>query len=752
MKRTTLLTAMLACMAVGGNAQKIVIEKVEGNPVKMARNVYFSQKGEEDKWSVATSETSSYISSMDLEKIASIYMASQLDLDLADYVAPSHVDYYVANAGWNTRTAWNLANVHDPSVMLAEDGYYYMYQTDAGYGNPQVGHGHFFCRRSKDLVNWTFLGATMQKLPEWIPEKLNEIRAEMGLQASTIDFTDETQFGFWAPCVRKVSDGLYRMYYVVTLPGTINGTGTWSERCFIGLMETATPQSVSSWVDKGYVITNYSDKGLNFNVNATDWANCYFKYNAIDPSYIITPEGAHWLVYGSWHSGFAAVQINPETGLPATELGNPWGTANEAAYGKRVATRNKLSRWQGSEAPEVVYRNGYYYMFMAYDELAVAYNTRVVRSENIDGPYYGINGTNVTTNGGEAFPLVTHPYKFTGDYGWVGISHCAVFDDGQDNWFFSSQGRFPEGANNNDYSNALMMGQVRSIRWTDDGWPIVMPERYGAVPQAEIYDEDIVGTWEHISMTYEYQQQSESQRMVLGEDHTVKSGWAKGQEWSLDAENRTLTIGDKKMYLQHEVDWEANPRRATIVYAGYDTYKTAATQRTFWGKKVSEATEEKLDTIGNTNCSAAWWTAFSDYYTIPANKSLTLRFINHTSGAQNYNNWNICIANNADREDSGYQEYCLLRSDRYGWGDSYSSGTWTSSGYDNWTDFRKNMEGAEVHLTITRNGEKVTMAAVAICPNGKVYRETFTTTCGDGTQTIRAFLVCDASWLEIIKE
>ena len=40
--------------------------------------------------------------------------------------------------------------------------------------------------------------------------------------------------------------------------------------------------------------------------------------------------------------------------------GNPWGTANEAAYGKRVYTRAKSSRWQGSEAPEVIYRNGYY--------------------------------------------------------------------------------------------------------------------------------------------------------------------------------------------------------------------------------------------------------------------------------------------------------------------------------------------------------------------------------------------------------
>ena len=32
----------------------------------------------------------------------------------------------------------NLANVHDPSVMKAADGYYYMYQTDASYGNARA--------------------------------------------------------------------------------------------------------------------------------------------------------------------------------------------------------------------------------------------------------------------------------------------------------------------------------------------------------------------------------------------------------------------------------------------------------------------------------------------------------------------------------------------------------------------------------------------------------------------------------------
>ena len=65
--------------------------------------------------------------------------------------------------------------------MKAADGYYYMYQTDASYGNAHDGHGHFHARRSKDLVNWEYLGATMQEAPAWVKTKLNEIRAEQGL-------------------------------------------------------------------------------------------------------------------------------------------------------------------------------------------------------------------------------------------------------------------------------------------------------------------------------------------------------------------------------------------------------------------------------------------------------------------------------------------------------------------------------------------------------------------------------------------
>ena len=267
-------------------------------------------------------------------EVASFTTAKAPENTLENYVAPTYADDYRTFSGWNDRAKWNLSNVHDPSVMLAEDGYYYMYCTDAGFGNPQAGHGHFHCRRSKNLVDWEYLGATMQELPGWVKTKLNEIRGNMGLRASTADFG---KCGYWAPCVRKVRKGLYRMYYVITIDGTIDGTYTWGERAFIGLMESSNPADVNSWQDKGFVITNYSDKNLDYKTtvlssNSNYWQQCYYKYNAIDPSYIITPKGEHWLVYGSWHSGFAAVQINAETGKTIVDpLPNPWGDANEAA-------------------------------------------------------------------------------------------------------------------------------------------------------------------------------------------------------------------------------------------------------------------------------------------------------------------------------------------------------------------------------------------------------------------------------------
>ena len=507
---------------------------------------------------------------------------AQPEATLENYVAPTYQDDYRNFSGWNDRAKWNLANVHDPTVMLADDGYYYMYQTDASFGNAHDGHGHFHGRRSKNLVDWEYLGGTMTAAPAWVKDTLNNSRARFGLPA-----INNPSYGYWAPCARKVRTGLYRMYYAIVvdnyiLTGKANTTAnfdkSWTERAFIGVMETSDPAS-NNWEDKGFVVSSMSDKEKNWARSSTsDWSG-YFYYNAIDPTYIITPSGEHWLIFGSWHSGFAALQLNADTGKPISQLPEFCTTKTELdKVMKRVYTRKNGDRWQASEAPEVVYRNGYYYLFMAYDGLDVPYNTRVVRSEKVDGPYYTIGGTNVTQSGGDAQPIMTHPYKFGNDHGWVGISHCAIWDDGNDNWYYASQGRYP-----NDYDswapNAIMLGHVRRVLWTEDGWPVVLPERYGAVPQVAITEAELIGEWENINLGYSYGKQKTSTTITLKDDHTVSGSPFAGNAWSFDAAKNVLTIGSNKLTLARECDWEASPRKHTIVYAGITTTTT------YWGKK-----------------------------------------------------------------------------------------------------------------------------------------------------------------------
>ena len=62
-------------------------------------------------------------------------------------------------------------------------------------------------------------------------------------------------------------------------------------------------------------------------------------------------------------------------------------------------------------------------------------------------------------------------------------------------------------------------------------------------------------------------------------DGTITSGPWKGGKWSFNANTNTLTANGVELKVQRECDWESNPRRATIVYAGIND------QKSYWGKK-----------------------------------------------------------------------------------------------------------------------------------------------------------------------
>ncbi len=515
----------------------------------------------------------------------------------AQFTIPDYADDYSPIASWTNRNKWNLANVHDPSVAFYK-GYYYLYGTDASYGNEHEGHGHFQGKRSTDLVNWHWVGGPFYEAPSWVADSLNSIRSRMGLAAIP---KDKIQYGYWAPVVRRITvegQEILRMYYCIIIDNYIktgNPTsgafdGSWTERAFIGMCESTDP-AAAVWVDKGFVTCSSSDRGLNYSrSDPNDW-NGYFYYNAIDPTYIVTPEGRHCLIYGSWHSGIALLELDAVTGKPVNNPGEPYAnSASELAtrYGTRIGTRLASSRWQASEAPEIIYKDGYYYLFMAYDPLDVPYNTRVVRSQNIEGPYVDINGRNFTNGEGDCYPIVTHPYKFKLSNGWVGISHCCIFKkESTDEWFYMSQGRLPANAGGNPYSNAIMMGHVRRIVWCpaspgepDNLWPIALPERYAAVPDfGTITRDSLIGTWEHINLKYNFRNQNSATALTLHADGSM-SGALTGT-WNYDQLSKQLTLGDAVVCEEREVDWEAMPRRITFVYAGIAKNQNT----TYWGKK-----------------------------------------------------------------------------------------------------------------------------------------------------------------------
>ncbi len=164
--------------------------------------------------------------------------------------------------------------------------------------------------------------------------------------------------------------------------------------------------------------------------------------------------------------------------------------------------------------------------------------------------------------------------------------------------------------------------------------------------------------------------------------------------------------------------------------------------------------EVKGTLVGEEDNSTAFFSAFSDYYTIEPNGTKTLKFKNYSSAVRNWDSFISYIISDADRGAGGYSEYYGMRldnwvlvADKNCTAQNYGDVDW------NWTTLKDKWNGATVTLTVTRDGASVkTRADIAPADGSDALYEEYAQDCGDGTQNIRLFLTVEGGHLDILPE
>ncbi|HEX8504280.1 MAG TPA: arabinan endo-1,5-alpha-L-arabinosidase [Hymenobacter sp.] len=446
-------------------------------------------------------------------------------------------DTYADVAPLARAAGWGPYNVHDPAVLKVDD-YYYMYSTDVGYGIADAAlTPGLQVRRSKDLVQWEFVGWVFQGAPALGSAFLRTAGAVPNRL-------------LWAPYVLKVGSE-FRLYYSLA--------SDKFKVSVIGLATASSPQG--PWTDKGVVVSSSNTAAP--------------MTNAIDPTVLVDAQGQHRMYYGSAFDGIYLLRLDAATGLAQTN----------GDKGRRIAQRGFAGNTINGniEAPEIIYNKeqNKYYLFIAYDWLQTKYNVRVGRSASPEGPFLDYRGRdlNLVEDHG---PMILAPYRFAGHSGWQGTAHCGVFADANGQYFMAHQAR-------PGIDSYYMDLHVRKIFWTPDGWPVVSPERYAGEDNAAVAPADLAGEWEQITLGYQVvpgfdrEQTSPdfqaSVPLTLAANgtfnNTPTNTWTYAAPW---LELRTAAGAVEKVYVQKGRDWEN--KKPTIVFTGLNDAGVAV-----WGKK-----------------------------------------------------------------------------------------------------------------------------------------------------------------------
>jgi arabinan endo-1,5-alpha-L-arabinosidase len=304
----------------------------------------------------------------------------------------------------NARLAGDITHVHDPAI-IRQGGTFDLFTTSQA----RDGKGLIHIRTSTDLANWIRAAPVFAEMPGWVKDSVPGAA------------------GIWAPDV-SFAHGEYRIYYSVSTFG--------KNRSAIGLVTTPSLEN-PVWTDKGLVIRSTQSDD----------------FNAIDPNAFEDAEGRQWLTFGSFWSGLKMVRLDPKTGLRLA------GESKIHAIARR--------RSPGAiEAPFVIRRGGFYYLFASYDFCcrgpASTYYTMVGRAKDPKGPYLDREGKSMMDGGGL---LVLHADLDSGKR-FVGPGHIAILREPKRDYIvyhaYDTQAR------------GVPTLRIQPLGWTDDGWPVAL--------------------------------------------------------------------------------------------------------------------------------------------------------------------------------------------------------------------------------------------------------------------------------------
>jgi arabinan endo-1,5-alpha-L-arabinosidase len=246
------------------------------------------------------------------------------------------------------RLSGDVAGTHDPSIVK-EGKTWYVFATGKAPGG-----GQFAVRCSDDLEHWKLCGHVFDAIPAWILER----------SPGTKDL--------WAPDISYVHHE-YRLYYAYSLFGK-NTSGI-----ALATNKTLDPTNSSfKWVDKGLVLESKTEDN----------------FNAIDPNFVLDGKGGEWLVFGSFWDGIKMRRLS-DSGFLSTKDTTTYSVARRTKPAEAAAAVAGLpANWEAVEAPFIVRRCGYFYLFTSWDlccrGLKSTYKTMVGRSKSITGPLMGV--------------------------------------------------------------------------------------------------------------------------------------------------------------------------------------------------------------------------------------------------------------------------------------------------------------------------------------------------------------------------